>query len=127
MSRDLAIRAVVENADLLIFPSLLLPIQSRSESHLYFIELFSVAHSDFIVCKTKLCNDSIEFLVLQDFKKSTTCGGSSEQKKTSHNTNDAVCGEVTNGHKPITLQKQSQPRTSASSCSVIQCLYRSIY
>jgi len=48
---------------------------------LYFIELFSVALSKFIVRKTKLYSDSIEFLVLQDFKKSTTCGGVFRAKK----------------------------------------------
>ncbi|KAK8470289.1 hypothetical protein PHAVU_004G100400 [Phaseolus vulgaris] len=37
MSRDLAIRAVVENADLLIFPSLLLPIQSRRFQEKYYL------------------------------------------------------------------------------------------
>jgi len=93
MSGDLAIRAVVENADLLIFPSALLPIQCRSESYLYFIELFSVALSKFIVRKTKLYSDSIEFLVLQDFKKSTTCGGSLEQKKKLHTIQMMQCVE----------------------------------
>jgi len=81
MYGDLAISVVVETTDLLIFPSALLPIQCRSESYLYFMELFSVALSKFIVHKTKFYSDSIEFLVLQDFKKSTTCGGVFRAKK----------------------------------------------
>ncbi|BAU03677.1 hypothetical protein VIGAN_UM155800 [Vigna angularis var. angularis] len=37
MSGDLAIRAVVENADLLIFPSVLLPIQCRRFQEKYYL------------------------------------------------------------------------------------------
>lgn len=50
ISFDLAIRAVVENAELLVFSSTLLPIQCRSESPLYFL-LLSMTHFKFIVRK----------------------------------------------------------------------------
>lgn len=88
-----------------------------------FILLFSMAHIKFIVCKTKLCVG----LLLQDFKKSTTCGVSSEQRNL-HCKNDLVCGgELTSIEKalnPLETTESLQDRgLVVVLVQLIQCLY----
>ena len=48
---DLSLRTEVENAELLIFPSILLPIQCRSESHLYLYYFFQWHISNLLFVK----------------------------------------------------------------------------
>lgn len=82
-----------------------------------------MAHIKFIVCKTKLCVG----LLLQDFKKSTTCGVSSEQRNL-HCKNDLVCGgELTSIEKalnPLETTESLQDRgLVVVLVQLIQCLY----
>ncbi|XP_020205879.1 uncharacterized protein LOC109791037 isoform X3 [Cajanus cajan] len=68
ISSDLAIRAEVENAELLVFPSTLLPIQYRRFQKMYYL------------------------------------WGLFRAKKTSRNTNNAVCGEATSASSSTVTQ-----------------------
>ena len=70
---EMALRAVVKNAELLIFPSTVLPAQYRSEFGLFLF--FSDAYCKIeIVFKFLNCSE-------QDFKRSIICGESSEESR----------------------------------------------
>lgn len=119
---DLSLRTEVENAELLIFPSILLPIQCRSESHLYLYYFFQWHISNLLFVKQNCVG-----LLLQDFKKSTTCGVSSEQRN-HHCKNGLVCGgELTSIEKtlnPLETTESLQDRgLVVVLVQLIQCLY----